>query len=125
MSSSKSIETAIKVGSVSELWNLYNTGLLSTQEQAYVQEHIRKIFMKSREASNAKQVCRLQSATGKACIGFDVKSTDFIHDKGVMPPLSTSRAERINERHLDRFSDTAGMLGSSANPCKIDKPYTN
>jgi hypothetical protein len=116
--------------SVSQLWALINSHKLTAEEQSNIHERIRLAFMNEKQKSTNQNNCRLQGKGGSACIG-SILATDFIHAKGDKLPLTdikpveTSRAELLNQRQLDRFSDTAGLLGSAAKakPCEFDTPY--
>lgn len=118
--------------SVSQLWGIINSRKLTAEEQSKIHERIRHAFMNEKEQSTNLNNCNLQRKGANACIGSTVLATDFIKDQENYIPLSDikpieiSRAERLNQRQLDRFSDTAGLLGSAAKakPCEIDTPYS-
>lgn len=120
-------------GDVAGLWKLVNSGKLTSENQALAHEQIRKLFMSSKQTSIVNKNCSLQGANGSSCIGVDVQASDFIRGQGegvksVDAPTmaSQSKADRLNQRQLDRFNDTAGMLGDAARarPCEIDTPYS-
>lgn len=121
---------AARKGDVAGLWKLVNGGRLTADDQALAHEHIRRLFMSGKQTAIATKNCSLQGANGSSCIGVDIHASDFIRgqSEGVQPVdvPSQSKADRLNQRQLDRFNDTAGMLGDAARarPCEIDTPYS-